>query len=119
VRRLQNHILYTVARVLRRKGIRFNEENNLKVDEMRRIIASLEGHAISFKIEQYPDGSWSAESTNIDGIMTGSNNPAEIRDMIKDAIFTYFEIPPHLCKDDLVRSDNEPITVEQRVHVGA
>ncbi len=119
MKRIQNHIVYTVARALKRRGVNFSEESNPQVREMHRTIAALENHVISFNIEAHPNGSWSAESTNIDGIMTGSKDPREVPELIKDAIFTYFEIPPHLCRDNLLRSDNEPVTVEQRVHVGA
>ncbi|MEK7105143.1 MAG: hypothetical protein AAB865_00440, partial [Patescibacteria group bacterium] len=58
--------------------------------------------SIEFKIELQPDGSWVAESTNLDGIITGGSKRQNINEMIKDAIFTYFEIPPHLCNGALV-----------------
>jgi len=111
--------MYFAASKLRKLGINLNEEANSSVSEMLETINHLDNRAIQFSIEQYPDGSWSAESTNIDGIMTGSLNSREIPELIKDAIFTYFEIPSQLCRDDLLRSDNEPATVKQTVHVGA
>lgn len=119
MKRLQNQLVYFAADRLKKLGYNFNEEADERVVAMRTAINALDNHAIQFSIEQYPDGSWSAESTNIDGIMTGSRDPREIPEMIKDAIFTYFEIPPQLCKDSLLRSDNEPKLVEQKVHVGA
>lgn len=119
MKRFQNHVIYVTAQRLRKLGFNFNEEANERVVNMRSTIHALDNHAIQFIIEQYPDGSWSAESTNIDGIMTGGQDTREIPAMIKDAIFTYFEIPPKLCIDGLLRSDNEPVTVKQTVHVGA
>ena len=119
MKRLQNKFINFATSKLRKLGHNFNEEADDHVVEMRSTINSLDNHAIQFKIEQYPDGSWSAESTNIDGIMTGSKDPREIPELIKDAIFTYFEVPAKFCKDDLLRSDNEPAMVKQTVHVGA
>lgn len=119
MKRLQNQITYFAANQLRKMGVNFNELENEQVQEMKRAINSLDGNGILFTIENYPDGSWSAESINIDGIMTGSRDPREVSSLIKDAIFTYFEIPPQLCMDDLVRSDNEPVTTKQRAYVRA
>ncbi|HSX53091.1 MAG TPA: hypothetical protein VLF90_01850 [Patescibacteria group bacterium] len=119
MKRLSNRLIYATASTLRKLGVHFNEEQNELVLEMQRIITALDEHAIQFKTEVAPDGTWSAESTNIDGIMTGGKDPRHIPEMIKDAVFTYFEIPPKLCRDELLRSDNEPAKVEQRVHVGA
>lgn len=117
--RLQNQIIYFSANQLRKLGFSFNEEADPRVMEMLRVIQSLDNHVINFKIEEHPDGTWIAESTNIDGIMTGSHDPREKQELLKDAVFTYFEIPPQLCKNHLLRSDNEPARIEQRVHVGA
>ena len=71
---------------------------------------------IEFKIEQHPDGSWTAESVNFDGIITCGTNRQNISYTIKDAIFTYFEIPPQLCVNTLLRGDNEPVTIRQNVY---
>ena len=71
---------------------------------------------IEFKTEQYPDGSWTAESTNFDGIITGGTSTQNMSSTIKDAVFTYFEIPSYLCVDTLLRGDNEPVTVRQSVY---
>ena len=117
--RLRNKLIYSVSNALRRRGFHFNEEKDPRVVKMRDTIHSLDNHAVSFHIEQHPDGTWTAESVNIDGIMSGGTNPREIPEMLKDAIFTYFEVPPQLCNDILLRADNEPAKVEQRVHVGA
>ncbi len=119
MKRLRNQLVYFSANALRKLGHNFNEEHDERVSEMQHVINSLDNHAVNFKIEVSPDGNWSAESINIEGIMTGGKDPREIPEMIKDAVFTYFEIPPHLAKDELIRTDNEPAKVEQRVHVGA
>lgn len=119
MRLLSNRIIYSAANALRRVGVEFDESSNDSVIAMRQAINELEGRSIEFHIEQYPDGSWHAESRNVEGLMTGSNDPREIPEMLRDAIFTYYEIPPHLCKDTLLSSDNEPATVEQDIRVGA
>lgn len=113
--RFINSLIYTCANVLRKFGVRFNEQQDARVIAMRKEITRL--GKIEFKIEQYPDGSWSAESVNIDGIVTGTSDIREMGAMIRDAIFTYFNIPPHLCVDALLKADNEPATGTQRVYV--
>lgn len=113
--RIITKIIYSFTQFLRNKGFDFHESTHPKVKEMRDKIAQLGG--VKFKIEFYPDGSWTAESVNIDGILTGSSNVKEINSFIRDAIFTYFEIPPHLCNDRLIKMDNEPATVTQMAYV--
>lgn len=112
-------LVYSFAHLLRSWGVKFNEENDPRVQEMKSTIGALKNGAINLNVEQYPDGSWSAEATNLEGLITGGRDVTEAPELIKDAIFTYFEIPPHLANDRLLRSDNEPKTVEQRIHVGA
>lgn len=107
-------VIYKFAQALRKLGVNFAEQNNPKIREMQTKIHQIEG--IKFKIEYHPDGSWSAESINIDGIITGSKNIKDKNDLIKDAVFTYFGIPPHLCNDQLIRADNEPVIVTQKVY---
>lgn len=106
--------IYLFAQLLRRVGFEFHEENDPRVKSMRETIHKLEG--LQFNIEVFPDGSWSAESTNIDGIITGGTNKKKINETIKDAVFTYFEIPPQLCNDTLVRTSDEPLKLEQKVY---
>ncbi len=114
--RLLNKTIYLVAKQLRQWGYNFNEANDEQVQAMKREIQHLDGK-IEFKIEQYPDGSWTAESVNLDGIITGGADTKEITTTIKDAVFTYFGIPPYLCNDTALRTDNEPVTLRQRVYV--
>ncbi|MEK7516305.1 MAG: hypothetical protein AAB562_01785 [Patescibacteria group bacterium] len=109
-----NKIIYKLAQLLRRMGINFHEANDPRVKEMREVIRKL--GSIQFKIEIFSDGSWAAESTNVDGIITGGTNKDNINETLKDAVFTYFEIPPHLCNDALMRAQDEPLELEQRVY---
>jgi hypothetical protein len=111
-----NKIIYHLADLARKTGVSFNEESNPAVLDMKKEMVRLNNH-LEFKIEQYPDGSWTAESINIDGIITGGKNVANMSSIIKDAVFTYFEIPPQLCVDSLLRADNEPVVMTQRVYV--
>ena len=109
-----NKYTYKFFNLIRKMEIDLHENNNPRVIAMKREIERL--GKIELKVEQYPDGSWTAESTNIDGIITGGKNTQDISATIKDAVFTYFEIPPHLCVDSLLRRDNEPVTMRQNVY---
>lgn len=107
--------VFNSSQILRKLGWGLGERSNPHVirmlEEIRRI-----GGAIRFKIEHHPDGSWSAESVNVDGIITGGDDVKETNSMIKDAIFTYYKIPSYLCDDGLLKSDNEPVIVTQAVY---
>lgn len=104
---------FITSQFLTKLGFRFDAQQNPAVLAMQEKIHEL--GSIEFKIEVHPEGSWSAESTNIDGIITGGASAKEINATIKDAIFTYFKIPPYLSSDNLLTAANEPVTVEQRV----
>lgn len=117
--RLQNQFIHLSSNLLRKMGHNFDARKNKQVIEMQDTLNHLEGKAIQFNIMNFPDGTWYAESVNIEGINTGSKNANDIPGMLRDAIFTYFEIPPHLCDDSLLIADNEPVTVKQKVHVSA
>lgn len=114
--RFLNKAIYLAANTLRKMGYVFNEETDARVQNMQKEIRRI-GGKIEFKIEQYPDGSWVAESVNLDGIITGGKSAKEISLMMRDAIFTYFGVPPYLCKESLLRANNEPVTVRQQVYV--
>lgn len=109
-----NRYIHTLSNLARKFGYNFDETKDARVIKMKREIDRV--GKIEFKIEQYPDGSWSAESVNFDGIITGGTNTQKISSALRDAVFTYFEIPPHLCVDTLLRGDNEPVTVKQNVY---
>jgi hypothetical protein len=95
-------------------GWNFHEATDPRVKIMRGTIQKL--GSINFNIEVFPDGSWAAESINLDGIITGGTNKKNINETLKDAVFTYFEIPPQLCNDNLMKASDEPMKLEQRVY---
>lgn len=107
-------LIYLVAQKLRNWGVDFHEKADLRVQKMQKSIESIGG--INFTIELFDDGSWVAESTNIDGILTGGTSRDGFHETLKDAVFTYFEIPPQLCNDTLIKSPGEPIKLEQRIY---
>lgn len=112
-------VVYEAAKILRSLGFSFDDSKNETIRAFRKELRSLKNSRIEFYIEQYPDGTWTAESTNVDGIATGGDNPREMSDMLKDAVLTYYEIPALYYDSVTIRSDNEPVTVQQKVHVGA
>lgn len=103
------NLIFIASRALRKLGFNFHERDNPAVQEMEKKINEL--GSIQFKVELYPDGSWTAESVNIDGIITGTSNTRDMNMMIKDAIFTYFDIPAYITNDDLLKANNEPVTI--------
>lgn len=107
-------MIFEASVVLRKFGFHFNEVQNPSIIEMRRVLSDL--NSIQFKIEFYPDGKWTAESENIDGIITGGDDNKKIKEELKDAIFTYFDVPPHLANDALIRANNEPVVVSRNVY---
>jgi len=116
---MKHSLVYKVSDLMRKHGYDFHEEMRPEVIEMQKEFASLDNHGINFKIMHYPDGSWVAKSTNVDGLLTGSRKQGEINEVIKDAIFTYYGIPPQYCKDGLLRNTGEPVKAQQTVHVTA
>jgi len=109
-----NKYIYNLSNLARKIGYNFNETSDERVIKMKKEIDTI--GSVEFKIEQYPDGSWTAESVNFDGIITGGTSTQNISSSIKDAIFTYFEIPAYLCNDVLLRGNNEPVTIKQNVY---
>lgn len=113
-----NYIIYLLANILRKLGINFHEQNDARVSKMRKQIAGL-GGKIEFDIEVDSEtGEWSAESANLEGIITGGRNynPKAVNETLKDAIFTYFDIPPYLCNEALLRHGNEPVIARQELY---
>lgn len=111
-----NQFIYFIAQALRRFGVDFAEDRDPRVLAMRQRIQEL--GSIQFHIEISPDGSWVAESTNIDGILSGGSNTRSMSASLRDAIFTYFEIPPHLCNDTLIKtSHDKPMQLEKHAYV--
>ncbi len=114
--RIINQTIYFLYKILRQIGINLENQNDVRLEAMRNEIAKA-GGKIEFKIEQYPDGSWTAESINVDGIITGDKITKNVSATIRDAVFTYFGVPPYLCQDDVLRADNEPVILRQKVYV--
>lgn len=114
--RIINQTIYFLYQKLRQIGIDLTNQNDTRLEVMKREIVKA-GGKIEFKIEQYPDGSWTAESINVDGIITGDKTPKNILATIRDAIFTYFGVPPSLCQDEVLKADNEPVILRQKVYV--
>lgn len=109
-------VIYKTSQLLRRIGVPFNETTDKRVVAMRTQILTAGG--IQFFVEILPDKSWVASSTNFQGIITGGTAfPNGISEQIKDAVFTYFEIPPYLCNDQLLVADSEHAVNERRVYV--
>ena len=90
-------IVSITSRILQKLGIGFDAKNHPSVRAMEHRIQEL--GSLEFKVEFRPDGSWTAESLNIDGIITGSRNAGDMNALIKDAVFTFFGIPAHLSQN--------------------
>jgi len=111
-----NRFVYKFANFLRAHGYKTGEGEDPRVQEMQSVINRLGG--INFKIDFQASGEWVAESTNLDGIITGGKKyPADVTDAIRDAVFTYFEIPPQLCNDTMITQRGEAVQVAERVYV--
>ena len=112
---LLNRLVFTLANLARTFGFSFNEEEDPRVKELLLTTRRLGG--IQFRVEHEPSGEWVATSINVEGIVTGgSAYPNDVNEAIRDAIFTYFEIPPHLCKPSLVHRQGEVARIEERVY---
>jgi len=104
-------LIFRIGHYLRQFGL-VNPDASAEVQHMRQVLRDLGG--ISFTIDLTPDGGWVAESTNIDGIITGGKDSRRINAEVKDAIFTYFGVPPYLCDDSLLKGPNE-VTFTEKV----
>lgn len=114
---MKTSVAYKLAQFARKYGHDFKALDNPDVIEMRSEIASLDDGTITFQVSGYEDGSWSATSTNVEGIITGSRNIAEIDDVIRDAVFTYYGIPAKYADDRLLKHIGQPINTEREVLV--
>lgn len=112
-------IKYKMARALKKLGTNFDPLNNDAVRNMKTVIESLPSGSIQFTVSREANGDWVAESVNLSGILTGGTSQEDVNEMIKDAIFTYFEIPAKYCDDSLIRSAGEPIIIKQEVFATA
>ena len=112
-------IRYKIAKIVKKVGANFDASKNPAVQNMKDCINNLPDSGIQFIITREPNGNWVAESVNIAGILTGGSIKDDVDEMIKDAIFTYFEVPAKYCDDSLIRSASEPVTIKQEVFATA
>ena len=112
---MQYSIRYKIAKLLRKAGAKFDAAKCPEVINMQEVVAALSGGSIQFTVSREPNGDWIAESVNIRGILTGGTAADDVNKMIKDAIFTYFEVPARYCDDALIRASGEPVVVTQEM----
>lgn len=93
---------FRLAKVLRKIGFNFDAQKNEAVKNMKKTISKLDGGKIIFQVTIDKDGNWAAEALNLNGLITGGYITDNFNDMITDAIFTYFNIPPEYCDDSLL-----------------
>ena len=108
-----------MARAMKKIGVSFDPMKNDAVRNMKDVIESLPNASIQFTVSRDANGDWVAESVNLAGILTGGSAKDDTNEMIKDAIFTYFEVPAKYCDDSLIRSAGEPIIIKQEVFATA
>lgn len=107
-----NATRYRFGRVLRKMGFGFDAEKNPAVQQMLEKIDSLKDRTIIFSLEVDKDGNWAVASKNLPGLITGGELSDNINDVILDAIFTYFDIPPEFC-DPYILSEEYAISKHQ------
>ena len=115
---MKTSLAFKFASLAKLAGMNFDYSNNPAVLDMQSQITALDG-GVQFAISHYADGSWSAKSINIDGIITGGKNQVDVEETIKDAIFTYFNIEPQYCNDLLLRGIGERKTLKNEIYVTA
>jgi len=108
-------VRYRVAKLLRRAGAKFDAKKCKEIINMQEVINSLSGGSLQFTVSREANGDWIAESVNISGILTGGTAEDDIAEMLKDAIFTYFEVPARYCDDALLREAGEPVIIKQEI----
>lgn len=112
-------VRYKLARAMKKIGVDFDPLKNDAVRNMKEVIESLPNASIQFTVSREANGDWVAESVNLSGILTGGNSKDDIQEMIKDAIFTYFEVPAKYCDDSLIRAAGEPVIIKQEMFATA
>ena len=108
-------IRYKMAKTLKKMGMNFDSKKNEAVKNMQEVMNSLPDSSIQFVVSREPNGDWVAESVNLSGILTGGTARDDVNEMIKDAIFTYFEVPAKYCDDTLIRAASEPVVIKQEM----
>lgn len=115
---MRTSLAFKFVKLARKMGIKTDPISSPEVREMRTAIDELDG-GIQFEISLHPDASWSARSINVPGIITGGFDQSEISEMVKDAVFTYYGIPPQFCYDELLHKVGEKKTVKNELFVTA
>lgn len=117
---MKSSIQYRIAELTKKTGlVKTNPADCPELVAMKTAMASLSGGGIQFSVSRNANGEWVAESVNVPGIITGGDAKDDADAMIKDAIFTYYAVPPLYCDDILIREANEPITIKQQVFATA
>ena len=80
---------------------------------MQESLNRLDGNKVEFSVTTNDDGSWYAYSTNIDGIFTSGDKNDNISEMLKDAVFTFYEVPSAYADDRLLKSTGERVETLQ------
>lgn len=110
---MKTSLRYRLVKVAKLLGVRFNPEQDEAVAILNKEIRDLKG--IQFSIERYPNGDWMAQSTNIDGILTGGTASDDVDDMIKDAILAYYGVSPKYADDLDIQAIGEAKVTKQEV----
>ena len=114
---MKTSLAFKVAHFANKSGVKPDILNNPAVIYMRQELELLGKGGVRFEISVYADGSWSARSVNVDGIITGGINQSDMIETIKDAVFTYYDISPQFCDDSLLRGTGEKKTVKNEIYV--
>ena len=72
---MKTSLAFKVAHFANKSGVKPDILNNPAVINMRQELELLGKGGVRFEISVYVDGSWSARSVNVDGIITGGINP--------------------------------------------
>lgn len=114
---MKTSLSYKLAHIARNHGVDFKTEDDPTVLAMRKEMSRLDDGQVNFSVTVERDGTWYAESTNVDGLLTGGDNQAEINEMLKDAIFTYYGIDAKHCDDAILRSTGDVTVIKQQVQL--
>lgn len=74
------------------------------VQNMYKTMKDLGG--LEFEINTDASGKWCASAVNLPGVITGGDKDDDKDSVIRDAIFTYFEIPREFALDALLKQEN-------------
>ncbi len=115
---MRTSLAFKFVTIAHKMGVKFDANSSVEVKNMQASMADLRD-GIQFDIGLHPDGSWSAKSTNVDGIITGGFDQSEISEVIKDAVFTYYDVPPQFCDNRLLKGSGEKKTLKNEMLVTA